>query len=130
MTTDVFLRAVQEKVGLADREAARRGTAAVFHALRDRLTPVEADQVAAQLPAPLRALWRAGERPRQKPVRLRRDEFYRRVAAEAGGVTRRDARDVTVGVFATLKAAISEGEADDVLAQLPRDLKSVWAEAR
>lgn len=130
MTTGVFLRTVQAKIGQIDREEARRATAAVFHALRDRLTPVEAEQLAAQLPRPLKTLWRAGERPRQKPVRIRRDEFYRRVAAEAGVATRRDAREITVGVFATLKEAISEGEADDVLAQLPKDLKSMWAEAR
>ncbi len=71
-----------------------------------------------------------GERPRQKALRIRRDEFYRRVAAEAGVATRRDAREITLGVFATLKEAISAGEADDVLARLPKDLKSVWAEAR
>jgi uncharacterized protein (DUF2267 family) len=130
MTNEIFLRTVQAKIGQIDREEARRATAAVFHALRDRLTPVEAEQLAAQLPGPLQTLWRAGEGPRRKPVRIRRDEFYRRVAAEAGGVTRRDAREYTLGVFATLKDAISEGEADDALAQLPKDLKSVWAEAR
>jgi uncharacterized protein (DUF2267 family) len=130
MTTAVFLRTVQAKVGQIDREQARRATAAVFHALRDRLTPVEAEQLAAQLPKPLQILWRAGEQPRRKPARVRREAFYHRVATDAGVATRRDAREITLGVFAALKEAISEGEADDVLAQLPKDLKTVWAEAR
>jgi uncharacterized protein (DUF2267 family) len=32
-------------------------------------------------------------------------------------------------VFATLKTQLSPGEADDILGQLPRDLKTVWEEA-
>jgi uncharacterized protein (DUF2267 family) len=130
MTTDVFLRTVQAKIGQIDREEARRATAAVFHALRDRLTPVEADQLAAQLPAPLKRIWQAGEAPGQRPARARRDAFYRRVGAEAGVRTRREAQELTLGVFAALKEAISPGEAEDVWAQLPKDLKEVWALAR
>jgi hypothetical protein len=34
-----------------------------------------------------------------------------------------------IGVFAALKEQLSGGEADDVLAQLPRDLKDVWEDA-
>jgi uncharacterized protein (DUF2267 family) len=32
-------------------------------------------------------------------------------------------------VFAALKVQLSPGEAGDILAQLPRDLKEVWEEA-
>ncbi len=39
MTTLSFYRAVIEETGQTDREAVKRGTAAVLHALRDRLTP-------------------------------------------------------------------------------------------
>jgi uncharacterized protein (DUF2267 family) len=52
--TAAFSRTVQKKVGRIDRKTAERATAAVFHALRDRLTPVEADRLAAQLSGPLR----------------------------------------------------------------------------
>jgi uncharacterized protein (DUF2267 family) len=130
MRTDAFLRTVQEKVGQIDTDTARRATAAVFHALRDRLTPAEAEQVAAQLPAPLKALWREGATPRARPTRIRREEFYRRVGAEVGVESRREAQELTLGVFAALKEAISEGEAGDVWAQLPKDLKEAWALAR
>jgi uncharacterized protein (DUF2267 family) len=130
MTPQAFLRTVQAKVGGMDRGAAERATAAVFHALRDRLTPVEGDQLAAQLPAPLRRIWHAGEVPGRGPARVRRDAFYRRVGAEAGTRTRREAQELTLGVFAALKEAISPGEVDDVWAQLPKDLKEVWTLAR
>jgi uncharacterized protein (DUF2267 family) len=36
---------------------------------------------------------------------------------------------LTLAVFGALKAQLSPGEADDVLAQLPKDLKEVWVEA-
>jgi uncharacterized protein (DUF2267 family) len=36
---------------------------------------------------------------------------------------------MTLGVFAALKAQLSPGEAEDVMAQLPRDLKDVWEDA-
>jgi uncharacterized protein (DUF2267 family) len=35
-----------------------------------------------------------------------------------------------LAVFAALKEQISPGEAQDVMAQLPKDLKELWAEAQ
>jgi uncharacterized protein (DUF2267 family) len=130
MTMQAFLRTVQAKVGGIDRAAAERATAAVFHALRDRLTPIEAEQLAAQLPTPLKRIWHGGEVPGRRPARIRREAFYRRLGAEAGVPTRREAQELTLGVLAALKEAISPGEADDVWAQLPKDLKEIWALAR
>ena len=40
-----------------------------------------------------------------------------------------EARFLTIAVFAALKEQLSSGEADDVLAELPRDLKDVWEDA-
>jgi uncharacterized protein (DUF2267 family) len=129
MTTASFYRRVKEETGLADPEAVRRGTAAVLRALRDRLTPEEARQVAAQLPGEVRETWEAGADWGPRPVKLRRREFYERVKADAALRDLREARAMTLAVFAALKAQISPGEAGDVLAQLPRDLKDVWEEA-
>ena len=39
------------------------------------------------------------------------------------------ARRLTEAVFAALKTQFSPGEAEDVMAQLPRDLKTLWAQA-
>lgn len=129
MTTLAFYRRVTDETGQADREAVKRGTAAVLHALRDRLMPTEAAQAAAQLPRALKEVWSAGDRPGRRPVKMHRKDFYERVRREAGLRNVREARFLTLAVFAALKAQLSGGEADDVLAQLPRDLKDVWEDA-
>jgi uncharacterized protein (DUF2267 family) len=129
MTTQSFYRSVIDETGQMDRNAVKRGTAAVLHALRDRLTPEEARQAAAQLPRELKRIWREGDVPGRRPTKMHRKEFYERVKREAAIESVRDARFFTIAVFAALKAQLSPGEADDVMAQLPRDLKDVWEEA-
>ena len=129
MTTLSFYRRVIDETGQTDREAAKVGSAAVLHALRDRLLPTEAAQAVAQLPRALKEVWKAGEVPGRKPIKMNRQEFYDRVRREAGLKTIREARFLTIGVFAALKEQLSPGEADDVCAQLPRDLKDVWEDA-
>ena len=129
MSTLTFYRRVIEETGQADRAAVKRGTAAVLHALRDRLMPTEAAQAVAQLPRELKAVWRAGEIPNRTPVKMHRKQLYDRVMQEARLQNVREARFLTIGVFAALKAQLSPGEADDVRAQLPRDLQHVWEDA-
>jgi uncharacterized protein (DUF2267 family) len=124
-----FYRRVIEETGQEDRAAVKRGTAAVLHALRDRLMPAEATQAAAQLPRELKEVWRAGEVRDRKPIKMHRKDMYERVRREAGLQSLREARFLTIAVFAALKAQLSPGEADDVRAQLPRDLKEIWEDA-
>ncbi len=126
MKTETFYRRVMLETGRADLEDAMRATAVVFQALRDRLTPDEADQVVAQLPAELKMLWKGGEITGRKPLRMDREAFYARVRTEAGLASLKEARSVTAAVFAALQDQLSPGEVDDVLAQLPKDLKAVW----
>jgi uncharacterized protein (DUF2267 family) len=130
MTSAAFYRMVMETSGEKRREVTKRATAAVFHALRDRLTPREADQLKAQLPRDLKQVWEAGERADRGPLKLSRNEFFQRVKAEAQAGSTRDVRWMTLAVFATLKEQLSPGEAEDVYAQLPKDLKQLWAEAQ
>lgn len=129
MSTQAFYRRVRERTGQLGWEDTREATAVVLRALRDRLTPEEAEQAAAQLPGPLRAAWEAGETADRRPIRMDREEFYERVMTEAGLVSTREAEWLTLAVFAALKEQLSPGEAEDILAQLPRDLKEVWIEA-
>jgi uncharacterized protein (DUF2267 family) len=120
---------VIEETGQTDRDAVKRGVAAVFGALRDRLTPEEARQAAAQLPRELKAVWLTGERPGRKPAKMHRRDFYERVKRESAVASIREARFLVIAVFAALKAQLSPGEAEDVQAQLPRDLKEIWEDA-
>ena len=130
MTTQAFYQTLIQTSGERSQDAAKRATAAVFHALRDRLTPEEADQVVAQLPIELKEVWQSGEKAERKPLRIHREEFYQRVRQEAGLPSIKEARWATLAVFAALKEQLSPGEAEDVMAQLPKDLKEVWAEAQ
>jgi uncharacterized protein (DUF2267 family) len=110
-------------------EDAREAAAAVLRALRDRLTVDEAAQASAQLPRELKRLWAGGHRPSIRPVKLRRREFLDRVRVDAGLKSLGQAERVTDAVFAGLKEQLSPGEAEDIVAQLPRDLKSQWVRA-
>jgi hypothetical protein len=86
-------------------------------------------QAAAQLPAELKRLWTSDERPARRPLKLHRREFYDRVKRAADLRTLHKAEVATDAVFAVLKKQLSPGEADDILTQLPRDLKYVWVHA-
>jgi uncharacterized protein (DUF2267 family) len=129
MTAQAFYRTVVEEAGPMELGEAKRAAAAVMHALRDRLTPTEAAQAAAQLPRPLQSVWRYGEARGRRPVKMHRKEFYERVRGEAGLDSWRDARDVTGAVFHALKVTLTPGETEDIVAQLPADLKTIWQEA-
>ena len=59
MDTRAFYRMVRERVNGLGIEESKRVTAVVLRALRDRLTRDEAEQVAAQLPGPLKEVWMA-----------------------------------------------------------------------
>lgn len=107
----------------------RQATAAVLRALRDRLTPEEAAQAAAQLPRELKTLWASGRPALRQPMKLHRREFLERVRVDAGLKSLGQAEMVTDAVFAALKEQLSPGEASDIVAQLPRDLKAQWARA-
>jgi uncharacterized protein (DUF2267 family) len=110
-------------------EESRQATAAVLRALRDRLTPEEADQAVAQLPQELKDLWTGGASSARRPTKVRRKEFLERVRRDGGLKSIGQAEIVTDAVFAGLKEQLSAGEADDIIAQLPRDLKALWVRA-
>ena len=129
MNAQTFYRVVMEASTPVDLTEAKRASAAVMHALRDRLTPREAAQAAAQLPRPLQSVWRYGEATGRQPIKMHRKEFFERIRGEAGLDSWRDARDLTLAVFHALKETLSPGEGEDITSQLPADLKSLWQEA-
>jgi uncharacterized protein (DUF2267 family) len=112
---------VSVEADLETLEDARRATAAVLHALRDRLTIEEATQASAQLPRELKLLWSSTHRASARPSKLRRREFLERIRTDAGLASLGQAERVTDAVFAGLKEQLSPGEAEDIVAQLPRD---------
>jgi uncharacterized protein (DUF2267 family) len=111
-----FIAKVAER-GALPRDEADAITRATLQTLGERITGGEARDLAAQLPKELQdALASASEEA--EPFGL--DEFVRRVSDRAR-VAPADARDGINAVFQTLEDAISFGEFDDVMAQLPEE---------
>ncbi len=128
-----FTRDVGRQLGLDDQRA-RDVIYAVFRELRDRLTPAEARDVAAQLPSALRHLWLEQERPDRPVERTHAPELVERVRYWAALPDSAQAERAVRVVFKELQRALgsptgTEGEAWDVFSQLPKDLKKLWLEA-
>lgn len=97
----------------------------VLHAVRDRLPVEEAAQLAAQLPMLVRGLYYEGWDPSKVPVKMDQVEFLERVRREFhftvdGGIER-----LTRTVLTALRQHITDGEWQDVKANLPKELAGI-----
>lgn len=132
MEYEQFVREVEARLGVPKDEAEKVANA-VLRELHDRLTPKEADDLGAQLPGHLKQIWYGFDRPGREVERTHKKDFVRYVAEKTDLPEDRASRAVKV-VFKALQLALKaptgqEGEAWDVLSQLPKDLKRVWLEA-
>jgi len=133
MNEKSFVREVAERTNCEERRAETL-IFSVFQELRDRLTPKEAADVAAQLPTSLKMLWLSFERPERKVRRIHEDQFLDEVARMTGLENHRAAERAVIAVFTVLQEALgspggTRGEAWHVLSQLPADLKRLWLSA-
>jgi uncharacterized protein (DUF2267 family) len=122
MKFEEFIAQVAQEAGLSEEDAATL-TRATLSTLAERISGGEARDLAAQLPAPLKtALISAHENAEAFSVK----EFVERTAERAD--TDPDVADVAVdAVLATLRDAVTPGEFDDVLSQLPADFHRLGA---
>jgi uncharacterized protein (DUF2267 family) len=133
-----FIYKIQEMTALPTLEMAQDATMIVLSLLSHRLTPEEARDVSEQLPRDLRQLWNSDTwitnfltLSGQRQLKYRKkEELYSQIRNEI------DKRQLQVGpeqlaraVFHTLKEQISEGEAQDIAAQLPEDIEQLWLAA-
>jgi uncharacterized protein (DUF2267 family) len=130
MNKEIFFETVAQRVG-CDVRRAEGLTFAVFQELRDRLTPGEAADVDAQLPAGLKPLWEFLDRPGRHVRKIHESQFIGEVRLIASLPDQVEAERAVVAVFATLQELLGsptgiEGEAWDVMSQLPKDLKKLW----
>lgn len=125
----LWIDEIRHRLG-TDRQRAYRLLRAVLHTLRDRLPPVEAAELGAQMPMLIRGLYFEGWTPTGKPVRVKRfDELVERVRGELGPATSHElAREALDAVFAVLDHHISAGELEHVRHCLPRALRAAWPE--
>jgi uncharacterized protein (DUF2267 family) len=120
MNYDTFIDTVAQRVSVPSEQAVDL-TRATLETLADRITGGEALDLAAQLPKPLRGTLRKGG---EAAARFGAQEFVRRVA-ERAAVDEATARNGVRTVFATLHDAITGGEFDDVMSQLPREYEEL-----
>jgi uncharacterized protein (DUF2267 family) len=114
---DRFIANVAERAGTS-REDAQALALATLETLAERVTGGEAQDLAAQLPKPLKDA--VPERPAGTAESFDLQEFERRVARRAG-VAQDSVESGIRAVFQTLSEAVTTGEWDDVLAQLPAE---------
>ena len=103
------------------RDEAEAITRATLTTLGERITGDEADDLAAQLPAELQSVLITTP---DEAERFGLDEFVERVSERAGMVPD-DAEEAIPAVFHTIEDAISPGEFEDVMSQLPDELRAL-----
>ena len=124
-TTICWIKELQESLDLADQQQAYSILRAVMHTLRDRLSVNEAAEFAAQLPMVLQGLYYHEWNPSATPEKIRsKADFLIRIREK---LTEDYAMEEIVrAVFCLIKNKISEGEIEDVKANLPSEIKQLW----
>lgn len=120
MRYEQFIERVAARAMVPQDEAAIL-TYATLETLAERITGGEAADVGAQLPGMLQEPLSRTSEPAE---RFSYDEFVDRVAVRAG-VDIALAADGVHAVFATLREAVTGGEFEDVMSQLPRDFRAI-----
>jgi len=115
-----FLDAVAKRAGLPPDEAATI-TGATLETLAERISGGQVRDLAAQLPEELRDYLRKED---ELPQRLNAAEFVREVRARAG-VDDQWASEGARAVFTTLRETVSGDELDDVVSELPKDIREL-----
>ncbi len=124
-TYKAFLRNLMV-IGSMNEEDAERAAVSVLCALEQRLFGQEAAHLEAQLPGKLQDLLVRCERHMGKPAtKFGKDGFIQMVAHDLD-VEPLEAERKIRAVFSAVRDQVSEGEIDDVIGQLPSDLRELW----
>jgi uncharacterized protein (DUF2267 family) len=124
--TNEWVKAMAAELGIDDREDAWRLLRADLQVLRDELTVDEAAQLAAQLPMVLRGAFWEGFDPGHQPAKpRRRGDFLARYAERAHLSDLSEAERAAGAATRVMSDRITEGELNDVFAQLPSEVRQV-----
>ncbi len=117
MQYDEFVKQVRQRAGLEQADA-ERVTTAVIETLGERLDRREREPLEAQLPRELKGALNHFPATRQYQV----DEFFDRVA-ERAEIGVRDAMAQTRIVLNVLKEAVTPGDLNKILFEMPDDYR-------
>ena len=123
--TNEWLAELTREPFIEDRAEAWRVLRAFLQTLRRQLTIDEAAQLGAQLPEMLRGVFYEGLDPSRQPERLDRNDFLSRLEESAGLDGAGEAAAAAAAVTRVLRNRISEGEVDEALSQLPKEIRDV-----
>lgn len=116
-----------------DKKLAGRVLRAVLHTLRQRLTIQESFQMLAQFPMMLKAIYVDGWKYSEKPTKIKNvGEFVKEVIRQDGPTghfditTAKDGENVIRAVLKVIRNYVSDGEVQDILDTMPKDLRPLW----
>jgi uncharacterized protein (DUF2267 family) len=113
--------------GLRDDAQAYSVLRAVLHALRDRLVPGEAIDLAAEMPLLIKGIYFDGFRLTQGPEPVRHwDDFIEAVRNRVPREPDWDVQSGIAAVFELLSRKISPGEIEDVRNMLPKEIAEMF----
>jgi uncharacterized protein (DUF2267 family) len=113
--------------GLPRRAEATRAVEAVVCALAQRVAHADFDPLRERLPEPFRSRLAACERHALAPrAQLDTLEDFYEVVAEDLDRSPDEVEPTVRAVFAAVRAQLPEEDAEDVAAQLPRELEALW----
>jgi uncharacterized protein (DUF2267 family) len=124
--TNLWLKGVMEGLHTDDRHLAYLALRGTLHALRDRLGPEHAVQLAAQLPMLVRGLYYEGWRLAGPTRERTRADFLEHVRSELPGSSAIDVNLAARAVFAMMWQKLDMGEVGKVIDLLPPELKELW----
>ncbi len=126
--TDLALKEIQDCLGLSELNQAYLTLKAVLHAIRDRVMPFEAVNLAAQLPTLIRGIYYEGWSPSKTPLKMNKAEFFNRIVDEIPFDLTCSAEDVVRAVLGSLNQFISRGELEDIKGEFPKNLSDIFPE--
>lgn len=123
-----FIKRLDERGGMSPHTA-EQAAVSVLCAVEARIFGEEAKDLEAQLPRKLTELLHTCERHEgPPPEKFGRAEMLQRVGQDLA--LNPDAVEPVVrAVLAVIRERISEGEAEDVMNQLPHDIRDLWQRA-
>jgi uncharacterized protein (DUF2267 family) len=127
-TYKAFLRNLMV-IGSMNEEEAERAAVSVLCVLEQRLFGEEAAHLEAQLPGKLQDLLLRCERHLGRPANKFGKDGFIQMVSEDLDVDSLEAERQIRAVFTAVRDQVSEGEIEDVVGQLPTDLRELWQRA-
>jgi uncharacterized protein (DUF2267 family) len=123
-----WLNEIQEEFKWPDKDRVYDATKAVLLATRDRITVEEAHQFAAQIPMVMKGMFFDRYDPTDKPMLIRnKDKFLEHVRMHFGDRSL-DSENAVLIVVKVLRKKISQGQYEDVVGSMPKEIQKLYLE--